>query len=567
MPTSSSKRLRHQLASALCLILALTNLSATFSAAAQQRRRAANAPANGAKPRLVVGIVIDQFRYDYLQRFNDQFGEGGFKRLLNGGAVFTNANYIHTPTYTACGHGTFMSGAPPAMSGIIGNEWFDRESGKRITSVSDGTVKLLGGKEGASGMSPSRLLGSTIGDELKLASGGQSKVVGVSLKDRSAILPAGKHPNGAYWYDLGMGNLVSSTYYFSDLPEWVKKFNKEMRPDRFFGKKWEKLLPESAYQRSTADDMPYEKFSAGNKFPYIITGGEEIPGPRFYTQFQYTPFANDYLVDFAKAAVENEQMGADDVTDLLTISFSSNDLVGHSYGPYSQEVQDMTLRTDRSLAELFNYLDKKIGLDHVVIALTADHGVVPVPAHAQQYGLGGIVEPKSVTEAIENALDKSFGEDNWTLPLVNGNIYFDEAVIERHKLSAETVERIASQAVTKIPGVAECFTRSQILAGRLPQTKIARSVANGFHPQRNGNLVVVPQPFFFIGEGITTTHGTPYSYDTHVPVLLYGAGIAAGSFYSDSSPADIAPTLAALLKIEIPSNSVGRILSEAFKVK
>jgi predicted AlkP superfamily pyrophosphatase or phosphodiesterase len=565
MPTALLNRSR--LVPALCLILALANSFSTSTAAAQQRRRATAPPAAAKTVRLVVGIVIDQFRYDYLMRFHDQFGEGGFKRLLNGGAVFTNANYIHVPTYTACGHATFMSGATPSMNGIIGNEWYDRESGKRVTSVSDGKVKLLGGPAGAAGSSPSRMLGSTIGDELKLASGGQSKVIGISLKDRAAILPSGKHPNGAYWYDMNTGNLVSSTYYFSDLPEWVKKFNKEMRPDRFFGKRWEKLLPESAYQRSTADDMPYEKFSAGNKFPYLINGGEEVPGPRFYNQFQYTPFANDYLVDFAKAAIEGEQLGADNTTDLLTVSFSSNDLIGHSYGPYSQEVQDITLRTDRTLAEFFNYLDHKIGLDRVLIALTADHGVAPVPAHAQQFGLGGIVEPKSVTEAVQNALNKSFGEEKWILDFYNGNVYLDEAAIERRKLNVEDVERVASLAVVKIEGVAECFTRSQILSGRVPQTRIARSVCNGFNAHRNGNLVVVPDPFFFIGEGITTTHGAPYTYDTHVPLILYGAGVAPGTYYSEASPADIAPTLATMLKIETPSNCVGRILGEAIKAK
>jgi predicted AlkP superfamily pyrophosphatase or phosphodiesterase len=562
---ASLRRLRYQLAFIFCLIFTLTNFFPVFTSIAQQRRSAANSASAPKHVRLVVGIVIDQFRYDYLTRFADQFGEGGFKRLLDGGAVFTNANYIHVPTYTACGHATFMSGSTPAMDGIIGNEWWDRESGKRITSVTDNKVKLVGGREGAAGMSPSRMLGSTIGDELKLASAGQSKVIGVSLKDRSAILPAGKRPNGAYWYDLNTGNLVSSTYYFNELPEWVKKFNAQMRPDRFFGKKWEKLLPEPAYQRSTADEMPYEKFSAGNKFPYTITGGEEGPGPGFYTQFQYTPFANDYLVDFAKAAIESEQLGADDVTDLLTISFSSNDLVGHIYGPYSQEVQDITLRTDRSLAELFNYLDRKIGSDRFVVALTADHGVAPVPAHAKDYGLGGIVDPKIVREAVQNALNKNFGEEKWILDYINGNYYFDEAAIERRKLNVEDVERVASQAVMKVPGIAECFTRSQILSGRLPQNKIARGVANGFHPQRNGNLVVVPQPFFFIAEGVTTTHGTPYIYDTHVPVIFYGAGVAAGSYSSVSSPADIAPTLASMLKLEIPSNSVGQILREAIK--
>ncbi len=564
MPIISLKRL----APALCLILALANLFSISTVAAQQRRRGANSPPAAARPvRLVVGIVIDQFRYDYLTRFSDQFGEGGFKRLLNGGAVFTNANYIHVPTFTACGHATFMSGATPSMNGVIGNEWFDRESGKRVTSVSDSKVKLLGGRDGADGMSPSRMIGSTIGDELKLASGGQAKVVGISLKDRSAILPAGKHPNGAYWFDPGDGNMVSSTYYFSDLPEWVKKFNKEMRPDRFFGKRWEKLLPDAAYERSTADGAPYEKLPFGKQFPYLINGGEEAPGRRFYTQFQYTPFANDYLVDFAKAAIEGEQLGADDTVDLLTVSFSSNDLVGHACGPYSCEVQDMTLRTDRALAEFFNYLDRKIGLDRVIIALTADHGVAPAPEHARQFGLGGKIEPRSVTDAIENALDKTFGDEKWIREFVYDNVYLDEAVIERHKIPVEEVERVASQAVANIPGVAECLTRSQLLSGRFPQTKIARSVANGFYPRRSGNLIVTPQPFFFIAEGITTTHGTPYSYDTHVPLIFYGAGIASGTYYEDCSPADIAPTLAALLKIEIPSNSVGRILSEAIKAK
>jgi predicted AlkP superfamily pyrophosphatase or phosphodiesterase len=551
---------RRRLVCSLALVIAS---SLVFSAAAQQRRRAANA----GKPRLVVGVVIDQFRADYLTRFEDQFGEGGFKRLLREGANFTNAHYIHTPTYTACGHATFMSGATPAMSGIVGNEWWDRETGKRVTSVSDAKVKLLGGTEGAAGMSPGKQVGSTIGDELKLASGGQAKVVGMSFKDRSAILPVGKKPNGAYWYDARTGNLVSSTWYFDDLPDWVKRFNREMRPDRWFGKRWERLLPEAAYARSTADDAPFEKFTAGTKFPYTITGGEEKPGPKFFGAFEYTPFANEYLVDFAKAAIEAEQLGADEMTDLLTISFSANDLVGHFYGPYSQEVQDITLRTDRALADLFAYLDQKIGLERVVVALTADHGVAPVPEHVKPFGYGGRIEAKTITEAVEKTLSARFGEDKWVTAALNGNVYLDEAAIERRKLDAEEVERVAAQAISKIAGIGDCFTRSQILAGRLPQTAIARSVANGFYAARNGNLVIVPQPFYFIGEGVTTTHGTPYGYDTHVPVMFFGAGVAAGTHYTTCSPADIAPTLAALLKVEPPSNSVGRILTEALKVK
>jgi predicted AlkP superfamily pyrophosphatase or phosphodiesterase len=387
----------------------------------------------------------------------------------------------------------------------------------------------------------------------------------VSLKDRSAILPAGKRPNGAYWYDGTTGNLVSSTWYFADLPEWVKTFNREMSPARFFGKRWEKLLPEAAYARSTADEMAYEKSSYGNKFPYTITGGEEKPGAKFFAQFEVTPFANDYLVDFARAAIENEGLGADDTTDLLTISFSSNDLVGHQYGPYSHEVHDITLRTDRTLAALFSYLDQKIGVNNYVVALTADHGVAPVPEQVRALGYGGKIEARAIGDAVHAALSRAFGEEKWILQSVNGNVYLDEAAIERRKLDAEAVERVAAQAVKTVAGVAECFTRSQILAGRLPQTNVARVVANGFHSSRNGNLVIVTEPFYFIGEGITTTHGSPYLYDTHVPVIFYGAGIAPGEYRSVASPADIAPTLSSLLRIETPSNSVGRVLVEAIK--
>ena len=548
-----STRLRFLFSVLLSFFLVVAPLSA------QTRRPAAP------KIKLVVGIVIDQFRYDYLTRFADQFGEGGFKRLLQGGAVFSNAHYPYSPTVTACGHAAFMSGANPAHNGIIGNTWFDRATGKSVTSVADANTKLLGGKEEAAGMSPARLVGSTLGDQLKFHTAEQAKVIGVSYKDRSAILPVGKHPNGAYWFSTTNGAFVSSTYYFNELPAWVKKFNQEQNPSRYFGKAWERLLPEAAYARSLRDDYPHEKLTTGTKFPHIINGGEQTPGSKFYTHFELSPFANDHLAAFAKAAIENEKLGQDDVTDLLTISFSSNDLVGHSFGPYSQEVQDITLRTDRTLTELFAYLDQKIGLQNIVVALTADHGVSPIPEHAQEYGLGGRIEAKAISEAAEAALDKRFGEEKWVLTLNNGNIYFDYAALERRKASREEVEQIASVAIRQVPGIAECFTHTQIVTGQLPQTAVARSVAAGFYPARNGDLVIVPQPFYLAGETIVASHGTPYSYDTHVPVIFYGAGIKAGNFTTTSSPLDIAPTLAAILKIARPSNSVGQILSEAIK--
>lgn len=549
-----SIRFRLPLSALLSLLLVLAPLSLS----AQTKKPAAP------KIKLVLGIVIDQFRYDYLTRFEDQFGEGGFKRFLTSGAVFSNAHYPYTPTVTACGHAVFMSGSAPNENGIIANEWWDRETGKKITSVSDPNTKLLGGKD-AAGASPHRLLSSTIGDQLKMMTNDQAKVIGISLKDRAAILPAGKRPNGAYWYDDSTGKIVSSTYYFPDLPAWVKKFNQDNCADKYFGKTWERLLPEAAYTRSLPDNSPFEKWAYGKTFPHIINGGETKPGSKFFKQFEATPFANEMLTNLAKAAIENEQLGADDIPDVLTVSFSANDILGHAVGPNSPEVQDMTIRTDRILAEFFAYIDKKIGLQNTLIAFTADHGVAPVPEHAQTLGLGGRAEAKELTDTITKALNQRFGEEKWIAALTYGNLYLDYAALERRKTSLSEAQDIASAAANKVRGVAESFTRTDILMGKLPRTRIANSVALGFHAERNGDVVIIPKPFWLFGEASATSHGTPYSYDTHIPVIFYGAGIKAGIFTTLSSPLDIAPTLAAVLKLEQPSNSVGQILSEALK--
>ncbi len=550
---------------AVILILCLAtfwSLHSNLNSAQSQTSRSSN---RARKPRLVLGIVIDQFRYDYLTRFEDLFGQGGFRRLLTSGAVFTNANYIYIPTVTAPGHATFMSGSVPALHGIISNEWFERETDRRVESVTDDNVKPLGGKNTA-GRSPRRLIGSTLGDELKLASIGKSKVVGIAIKDRAAILPVGKKANGAYWYDTNSGEFISSTYYFPDLPAWVKQFKKNNSVDKYFGAKWEKLLPDAAYERSLPDASPFEKYRFGNTFPHVLNGGEEKPGPKFYDQFDETPFAIDYEVAFAKAAIEGEGLGQDDFTDLLTVSFSSNDIMGHYFGPYSQEVEDMTLRTDRTLADLFSYVDRKVGLANTIIVLTADHGVAPIPEHAKSMGLdGGRLDTKAITSAAEAALDERFGQDTWVRDTVSSNLYFDYKALERRQARRDEVERIACDAVVKVVGVAECYTRTQLLAKQLAPGLISTRVLNGFYPERNGDVIVVLKPFYMIRTEDGTTHGSPYSYDTHVPVIFYGAGIVPGSYSAASSPSDIAPTLSTLLKLEPPSSVVGRVLTEAIR--
>lgn len=515
--------------------------------------------------RLVVGIIVDQLRADYLERFADLFGEKGFHRLKTQGAYFANAHYLHACTYTAPGHAVVTTGSTAAVTGVIGNKWYDRETGRVIESITDG--ETAGVPEGK-GASPRRLLVSTLGDELKAATNGQAKVIGISLKNRAAVLPAGRAADAAYWFDDKRGQMQTSTYYMQALPDWVTAFNARRIPDQWFGKTWEKALPESAYARCDADDAPYEgRFAGGGPaFPHVVGRGDK-PNARFYDEFAMTPWANDFLADFAAAAVENERLGADAVPDLLTISFSANDLVGHAFGPNSHEVLDITVRTDRTLARLLDLIDRRVGLDKTLIFLTADHGVSPVPEYAQRRRLNSrriSFEQTAVT--IKRALDARFGEGRWFAGFSAESVYFDLQTIAEKKLDRAEVERAAAEAALTVPGVAAAFTRTQILSGGLPRTPTAQRVQMAFHPQRSGDVFLVPEPFCFFSEEeytSATTHGAPYAYDTHVPVILMGAGVRPGVYFAEASPSDIAPTLALLLGVAAPNGTVGRILAEA----
>ena len=541
------------------------------------------------RPRLVLLIVVDQFRYDYLERFGDLFGPNGFRRLVRDGASWTQSNYDHMPTYTAPGHGTMMTGAYPAESGIIGNEWYDRASGKRVTSVSDESVKLLGGNPNDAASSPSRLMASTVGDELRLVTNDRSKVIGISVKDRSAILPAGRHANAAYWLSMTTGTMVSSTYYFNQLPAWVTNFNSAKPADKYFGAKWERLLPEGEYVKRAGPDNPsWEKVTGGgdtNSFPHIITGGLSAPGRNFYIGLDYSPFTNDMLGFFAQDAIVHEQLGQDDDTDVLTVSFSANDYVGHRFGPYSQEVMDVTLRTDRNVATLLDFVDARVGLDNTLVAFTADHGVSPIPEHAAALGLGGGRVPfrdvmgkvQAAISARYNAqgktpdptldyllrLDEGGAPREW---FTNSTIYFNYDALRRDGVNLEEFSQIVVSAVLTVPGIARCFSRLQLLRGATSVTDpIERRVLHGFYPSRSGDVIMVAEPYKYIAEAITATHGSAYSYDTHVPTIIMGAGVNAGRYLEPATPADIAPTLSALLRITAPTNSTGRVLVEALK--
>jgi len=557
----------------------------TFSTVSAQQRGAQAPPK---RPRLVLLIVVDQFRYDYLERFGDLFGPNGFKRLLRDGASWTQSNYDHMPTYTAPGHATMLTGAYPAETGIIGNDWLDRPSGKRITSVFDDSVKVLGGDPTETGASPKRLLSSTVGDELRLITNDRSKVIGISVKDRSAILPAGRHASAAYWFSWMSGNMVSSTYYFNQLPAWVTNFNNTHPADKYFGAKWDRLLPESEYvKRAGPDSPPWEAVGTAsgdtNAFPHTITGGAKTSGRTFYTALDYSPFSNDLLLSFAQQAIVNEQLGQDDDPDVLTVSFSANDYVGHRYGPYSQEAMDMTLRVDQQIASLLDFVAARVGLANTLIAMTADHGVAPIPEHAAALGMGGArINSADVVTAIHAAISARFNphgkspdptadylaKDSTTNRdwFLNGNIYFNYDALKRDGISVDEISQVIAAAALTVPGVARCFTRAQLLRGATSITDpIERRIVHGFHPARSGDVVIVAEPYKYLGDTITATHGSPYSYDTHVPMIVMGVGVTPGRYLEPASPADIAPTLSALLRITAPSSATGRVLLEAIK--
>jgi hypothetical protein len=482
------------------------------------------------KPKLVLAIVIDQFRYDYLTRFGSEY-HAGLERLLTRGAVFTNARYEHFPTVTAVGHSTFLSGATPSLSGIIANEWYDREEGKTVTSVSDSATQLLGGSAGSAGSSPHRMLVDTVGDELKMADENTSKTIGISLKDRAAILPAGHMANGAFWFDAKSGNFVSSTYYFAALPAWVADFNSGRPADQYRGANWlSKVMP---------------------------SGGAAL-----YAAIDASPFANEMIERLAETALQAEQLGQRDVTDLLAVSFSANDYVGHAAGPDSPEVHDMALQTDRVLARLFYAVEQRVGLDNTIVVLTGDHGVAPLPeVNTQRKMPGGRLPSGIVAKTVQAALVKKYGDGNWIVSNAEQSIYLNLELITQKNLLAADVDRTAADAAAAIPHVFRVYTREQLMGGAALPDPVARRVMNGYYARRGADVEVLLEPYWIFPQ-TGATHGAPFGYDTHVPVIFMGPGIRAGRYDGAIAVNDIAPTLATMLDVETPSGSVGRVLTE-----
>lgn len=518
------------------------------------------------RTKLVVLLAIDQFGYDYLARYQDKFNTGGFRLLLDNGANFSNCHYKQASTLTAVGHSVIATGAYPWATGIVGNTWYDRRRDKEVEATSDEASQLVGGS--GPGGSCKALLGTTIGDELKLATNGRSKVISCSLKDRAALFMAGRGGNAAYWWDERTGSFVSSSQFGPQLSEWAKTFNDKRVADSCFGKSWQRLLSENAYSASVRDDYTYERAIPGDgrQFPHVITGGAASPGPQFYSAFAMTPWANQMLADFAKEAIDKEGLGQHTEPDMLAVSFSSTDYIGHAFGPDSQEAQDMILRLDQTLADLFRYLDQKVGMDKCLIVLSSDHGSMPVPELLKERGLdAGRIDPKSFKSLLDAALDQKLGSDDWISYFQPPNLYLNLNTIDKQKYRQPDVEALAAKLSRSIPGVGEVYTAFQFFMNQMPAGPHAEAAKKSYYWGRSGELFVMPKPgYIFSSEQTGTTHGSPYRYDSQVPLILMGPFISPGKYATDVSPSDIAPTISALLTINAPSQSEGRALSECF---
>ncbi len=487
-------------------------------------------------PKLILLIAADQFRGDYITRFRADF-KHGLKRFHDQGAVFINGYYDHAPTVTAIGHSVMLTGAMPSVSGIVGNEWFDRESGKQVTNASDESVKTLGATAKVSS-SPHRLLVSTVGDELKMRGTTPTKVIGVSIKDRGAILPSGRMADGAFWYDSASGNFVSSTWYFDALPAWAEEFNRSRVIDQFAGKEWTPAW-------------------GGPAFLTLPAAGKD-----YWNKIGSTSYGNDIVALFAEAALASEKLGLNGGTDVLTVSFSSNDTIGHSKGPDAPEVRDVTIRTDLMIGRLLAAVDKQVGLRNTLVIFTADHGVAPLPELNQKRKMpGGRLTSKEVVATVTSALNAKYGEARWVAGVSGPGPYLDHTLIRAKGLNLEDVQNVAAAAVRAMPHIARVYTREELRRGVGSDDVALRRITNGFYYPRASDIAIITEPYWmFASSG--STHGTPWNYDAHVPVVLMGPWIKPGHYPGRVTVNDIAPTVASIAGIPFPSGASGRVLTE-----
>ena len=511
------------------------------------------------RPKLVVGIVVDQMRWDYLYRYQKRYTDGGFKRLLGEGFSCENTMIPYVPSVTAIGHTCIYTGSVPSIHGIAGNNFV--KDGKKVYCTDDDSIKPVGTTSGAALMSPRNLWVSTIGDEMKIASNGRAKVVGVALKDRASILPAGHNPNGAFWFDDQTGCFITSSYYMDRLPKWVEAFNDKRLPEQYLSQKWNTLYPKNTYTESTTDENEYE-----NGIREGVKATLPLNLPELYKKYGYgiirnTPFGNSLTLDMAKAAIDSEQLGADDETDLLAVSCSSTDYIGHQVGTHAIETEDTYLRLDKAIADFLTYLDSKVGKGNYLVFLSADHGAMNNAAFLQDRRIpAGSWDASATAKKLNHVLAKEYPEAGDIVKTVmNYQVFFNRDVIKSKQLDFDNIKQTVVNVLKEDPSVLYACDMAKASTESIPE-EVKSRIINGYNRERSGDVVIILKPNFYAHGMKGTDHGAWNSYDTHIPLVFMGWGIKHGATTKQTFMTDIAPTIAAMLHVQAPNGCVGKAI-------
>ncbi len=547
----------------LLLLAAFSLFTSTLVAQPNKKVTTTTATSNSiARPKLVVGFVVDQMRWDFLYRYYDRYQpNGGFKRILSQGNSCENTFIPYTPTVTAAGHTCLYTGSVPSIHGITGNAWYDTLQQRNVYCSEDNTVTGVGSNSNNGKMSPRNMLTTTIGDELRLATNFRNKVIGIALKDRGAILPAGHSANAAYWYDGTNGIFISSTYYMQQLPQWVQQFNQRRLVDSFYKTPWNTLYPIETYVQSTKDKQAYEALPFGKsleQFPYDLSANIG----KNYWNIANTPYGNTLTLEMAKSAVIHEQLGRSGFTDMLCVSLSSTDYIGHAFGPNSIETEDTYLRLDQELGAFLNFLDAQVGKGNYLFFLSADHGVAHVPGFLQANKLpGGTYDDTKAMKAMNDSLKAIFGIDQLIVSDYNYQITLNEQKLDSADIELEDVTNWIIKYLRKQPAIANAFAIDEMMETPLNE-KQKSMFANGYFPTRCGHVQVILKPGYVEGKNTGTTHGIWSPYDSHIPLVWYGWGIKPGVTRRETHMTDAAATIATMLRIQMPSGCVGNTITE-----
>lgn len=539
-------------------------LSLLSTSAFSQNKATANYPAKLSRPKLVVGLVVDQMRWDYLYRYYDRYSSGGFKRLVNEGFSAENTLIPYTPTLTGCGHASVYTGTVPAINGIIGNNWFDPQIGRDVYCVEDKEVKTVGSTSREGLMSPKNLLVTTVTDELRMATNFKSKVISISIKDRGAILPGGHTANGSYWYDDATGNFITSTHYMTELPSWVNQFNAQKWPDKFFEKDWNTLYPIESYTNSTADDKSYEGLFKGEKtptFPHLFK--QYIR--KNYSMMASMPYGNTFTLEMAKSAIEGEKLGQLGNTDFLAVSLSSTDYVGHQFGPNSIEAEDTYLRLDKDLEAFFTHLDKTVGKGNYLFFLTADHGATHVPSFSKENKLPGKgLSTRKFRADLDSLILNKFKVKSAIFTIMNNQVIFNTEAIQTSKADYAEIKQFSIDYLLRQEGILNAVDIKNLNSASIP-SELKSKLLNGYNARRSGDIYYILDAGWYPSLGTGTGHAAWNPYDSHIPAVFMGWGVKPGKTHKQYYMSDIAPTISALLHIQEPSGSIGKVITELIR--